>query len=318
MMDRRIGLIFVLAFSLAAAGTLVMRRIGLRFGVLDRPAARKLHARPVPLLGGVAIFASVLVAFYVGVGRSQFHDAARVLVGATWIAAWGVLDDFVSLRPSVKLLVQLAAAILLVAGGVQVQLPLPEWLNLFLSVFWIVGITNAFNLLDNMDGICAGVGAVAAAWVLLLALSGGQFLVAALSVALLGACLGFLIHNFHPARIFMGDGGSLFIGFVLAALGIELRFAENVPVITWWVPVIALALPIFDTTLIFVSRLRRGRNPLTTPGTDHLSHRLLGLGWSQRRTATIIYVAAGVLGGCAYLVSRITSPGGAYTARVEA
>ena len=154
------------------------------------------------------------------------------------------------------------------------------------------------DILDNMDGLSGGIAAIAAAHFLLLAAMNTptQFLVGALAAALLGACVGFVRYNFNPARIFMGDTGSLFIGFILAALAIKLRFLGNTYAVTWMVPVVVLLLPIFDTTVVFISRLRRGLNPLTTPGKDHLSHRLVALGWTRREAVLICWLAAGAVG----------------------
>ncbi|MCJ7620254.1 MAG: undecaprenyl/decaprenyl-phosphate alpha-N-acetylglucosaminyl 1-phosphate transferase, partial [Anaerolineae bacterium] len=181
------------------------------------------------------------------------------------------------------------AAGIVILSGVQVSFLPNQALNLLITFLWILGITNALNLLDNMDGLSGGVGAVAAAFFLLLAALNGQYLVASLAAALLGVCIGFLVYNFNPASIFMGDAGSMFLGFVLAAVGIKLRFPNHPNVITWMIPVVVLGLPIFDTTLIVVSRLRRGINPLTNPGKDHVSHRLVSLGLSQRQAVILLY-----------------------------
>ncbi len=175
---------------------------------------------------------------------------------------------------------------------------------MLLTLLWVVGLTNALNLLDNMDGLSGGVGAVAAAFFLLLAALSGQYLVGAMAAAILGACLGFLLYNFNPASIFMGDTGSLFLGFVLAALGIKMRFPTREPWVTWMIPLLVLAVPLLDTTLVFVSRLRRGQNPLTTPGKDHLSHRLVNAGWSRREAVLLLYLT-GLRGrGTGYLRQR--------------
>ncbi|MDP2727078.1 MAG: MraY family glycosyltransferase, partial [Dehalococcoidia bacterium] len=182
------------------------------------------------------------------------------------------------------------------ASGTQVLLFTDPVSNYAITVLWTLAITNSLNLLDNMDGLSGGVAAVAAAFFLVLALLNGQFLVASLSAALLGACLGFLRYNFNPASIFMGDAGSLFLGFILAALGIRLRFPGQLTIVTWMVPVFVLGVPLFDTTLVVVSRLRRGLNPLTSPGRDHLSHRLVSLGLSQRHAVFLIYLVCFVLG----------------------
>jgi UDP-GlcNAc:undecaprenyl-phosphate GlcNAc-1-phosphate transferase len=173
-------------------------------------------------------------------------------------------------------------------------------------VLWVVFITNALNLLDNMDGLAGGVAAIAALFFLLLAAMTGQYLVGALAAALLGACIGFLVYNLNPASIFMGDSGALFLGFMLAAVGIKLRFPGNVDFVTWMVPVLVLGLPIFDTTLVVISRLRRGVNPLTTPGKDHLSHRLASRAGSQREAVLICYLISGGAGLASVFVTQAT------------
>jgi UDP-GlcNAc:undecaprenyl-phosphate GlcNAc-1-phosphate transferase len=302
-------LIFACAFLFGISTTPAVRRIALRLGIIDRPSTRKAHPTPVPLLGGVAIYAAVVSALLVYYDREKIvFQVLGILLSATGVALCGVLDDHKGLRVPAKLLVQLSAALILFTSGVQVSLPLSGWLNLGLTVFWVIGITNAFNLIDNTDGLCGGVGAVAASWFLLLASLNGQYLVGALAAALMGACLGFLIYNFNPARIFMGDGGSLFIGFLMAVLGIKLRFPTNVNWVTWMIPILVLGVPIFDTTLVVVSRLRRGYNPLTTPGTDHVSHRLVQLGWTQREAVLLLYLAGCALGGVALFVSLTSMP----------
>jgi UDP-GlcNAc:undecaprenyl-phosphate GlcNAc-1-phosphate transferase len=202
------------------------------------------------------------------------------------------------------LLGQFLAAAILIYVGVRVQLPLPEWLNIALSVIWIVGITNAMNFMDNMDGLSAGVSGVAAAFILLLASTGNQYLVAALAAGTLGACLGFLRYNFRPARIFMGDAGSNFLGFLLAVLALDLRFRDNVNFVTWMVPVFILGLPILDTALVIVSRTRRRVNPLTTAGKDHLSHRLVAMGFSQMEAVLSLYLIAGAFGMTALFITN--------------
>jgi UDP-GlcNAc:undecaprenyl-phosphate GlcNAc-1-phosphate transferase len=196
------------------------------------------------------------------------------------------------------LLGQALAAVVLLLGGTQVQLFPQPWLNWGLTILWVVGITNALNFLDNMDGLSGGVATVAAAFFLLLASMNEprQVLVGAMAAALIGACVGFLRYNLNPATIFMGDTGSLFIGFVLAALAIKLRFPSNVPLVTWMVPVCVLALPIFDTALVCVGRIRRGVNPLTTAGKDHFSHRLHALGLTKREAVLSCYLLTGAFG----------------------
>jgi UDP-GlcNAc:undecaprenyl-phosphate/decaprenyl-phosphate GlcNAc-1-phosphate transferase len=306
MASANLPLILVSAFLLGACATPVTRRLALRLGILDHPDERKHHDSPVPLLGGVAIYGAVVAALLVYGDRREVTEAGGILLGATWVAFWGLWDDCRRLGVAAKLGVQLVAALMLIGSGVQVQLWLPDWINVALTILWVIGITNAFNLLDNVDGLCGGTAGIAAAWFLVLASLNGQYLVGAFAAALLGACLAFLIYNVNPARIFMGDAGSLLIGFLIAALGIKLRFPDNVPWITWMVPVIVLGVPILDTSLVFLSRLRRRRNPLTTPGRDHLSHRLMQLGWRRGQAVLLLQFAAGVLGAAALFVSVST------------
>jgi UDP-GlcNAc:undecaprenyl-phosphate GlcNAc-1-phosphate transferase len=230
------------------------------------------------------------------------------LLGATLISLFGLADDRWSLSPGLKLLGQALAGVVLLLGGTQVQLFAQPWLNWALTLVWVVGITNALNFLDNMDGLSGGVAIVAAAFFLLLAAMNEprQLLVGAMAAALIGACAGFLRYNLNPATIFMGDTGSLFIGFILAALAIKLRFPANVTLVTWMVPVTVLALPLFDTALVCVGRLRRGVNPFTTAGKDHLSHRLHALGLSRREAVLTCYLLAGACGMVAVYLTQAT------------
>lgn len=295
-------LIFLSALLFAVGATPVARRVALTLGILDRPDPRKVHSVPVPRLGGVAIYAAFVAALALFGSEFYIAQLVGIFLGATLISFLGIWDDWRGIRPLLKLGGQVLAAVVLIATGVQVEFVHQPVLNVLVTAFWIVGITNAMNLLDNMDGLSGGVSAIAAAWFAVLAVENGQVLVAAMSVALLGAALGFLIYNFNPASIFMGDGGSLFIGFLLASVGIKLRFLGHSDTITWMVPVLVLGVPIFDTTLVVVSRLRRRVNPLTTPGRDHLSHRLVRLGLSQRKAVLAIYALGGLLGLVAFAI----------------
>ena len=296
-------LIFAAALVAATVVTPLMRRLALRYEFLDRPGRRKLHREPMPLLGGLAIFAGVLAGMVAYRQRAEFVELGVILVGAAWVSLGGLWDDHSRVRVLTKLSAQALAAAALVVAGVHVSLPMPLWANLALSFLWIVGVTNAFNLLDNMDGLAAGIGAVAAAYFLLLAALNGQYLVGSLAAAVLGACLGFVLYNFNPARIFMGDSGSLFLGFTLAVLGIKLRFPAHANTVTWMVPVVVLLVPLFDTALVIISRLRRGKNPLTSPGRDHFSHRLAELGWSRREAVLLLLLTSCACGGIAIFVS---------------
>lgn len=297
-------LVFVGALVLAVGATPIARFLAPRMGVIDHPEARKIHARPVPRLGGAAILGTVLIVALILGERHNFDQFGSILVGATGISFIGLVDDRWGLPPLIKLAGQIGAALLLYLSGVYVAAFRHPLLNLAVTLFWVVFITNAINLLDNMDGLAGGVAAIAAAHFALMCAFSGQYLVGALSIALLGACLGFLFYNLNPASIFMGDSGSLFLGFVLAATGIKLRFPQNVTFVTWMVPILVMGVPVFDTTLVVISRLRRGLNPLTSPGRDHVSHRLVAAGMGRREAVLTLYVASFVMGLLAIFVTH--------------
>ena len=296
-------IVFIGVLFLAVVGTPLARKLGLRMQIIDRPdATRKIHTVPTPRVGGIAIYLSTLVAALLL--RGVFRELSGILIGASLVSFLGFWDDRFSLGAGLKLAGQLLAVGLVMASGVTVHLFPIRALDLAVTAFWLIGITNAINLLDNMDGLSAGISAIAAAHFSLLCAFSGQYLVGALSVAVMAACIGFLVYNWNPATIFMGDSGTLFLGLTLASLGIKLRFPANVPFVTWMVPLLVLGVPIFDTTLVTISRIRRGLNPLTTPGTDHSSHRLTYAGFSRREAVFMLYIAAFVFGLLAIFVTR--------------
>lgn len=311
----------LIAFGVALVASLGLtapvRRLALHIGMVDHPGPRKVHQAPMPLMGGLAIYSGVLLALAV-VQQSPGPRAEilAILAGATLLAAVGLLDDRGLLHHQIKLFAGMPlAAVVLLASGIRVHVfsvLVPGQpgvvLDYFLTMFWVVGITAAFSILDHMDGLCAGVAAVAAAFFTVFATLSGQVLVSTLAAAVLGASLGFLRWNFNPARIFMGDGGAMFLGFMLATLGIKLRFPAPAPVVSWLVPVLVLIVPIFDTTLISISRSRRGLIPFTSPGKDHAAHRLSNLGLGHRGAALALY-GLGIAGGAAaYALSRLSLP----------
>ncbi len=314
-MFNRLFVVFLLALAFAAGSTPVTRVVAHRAGLVDRPGGRKLQKVPIPVLGGLAIILAVLFAL-IALGDTFSGDAelvrqlAGIMSGGLLLAFMGFVDDHRPLSAYLKLGVQLAAALILVWSGLSVQLFRSWPADVAITVIWVVGITNAINFLDNMDGLSSGVVAIAAAFFALLGLlqAPPQVLVGGLAAALAGGSLGFWYHNFYrgPATIYMGDVGTLFLGFMLAVLGIKLRFPSNTYVITWMIPVFVLGLPIFDTTLVFISRLRRGLNPLTTPGLDHLSHRLVERGLTRREAVLSIYLVCGALGMIAVALTRAT------------
>ncbi|KPL24119.1 MAG: glycosyl transferase [Anaerolineae bacterium SM23_84] len=297
-------LILASALIIVVGSMPLVKWAAVRWGFMDEPSARKVHARPTPRLGGAAIYLGCIAALLVFSDRFYVSQLVSILVGATLVSFLGVWDDRQGLRPLLKLIGQGLAAGILIVSGIEVGFLHNAVLNLAATLLWVVGITNALNLLDNMDGLSGGVATVACIFFFLLAVMSGQYLVGSLAAALLGACLGFLYYNLNPASIFMGDTGSLFIGFVLAALGIKLRFPDNVDFVTWMIPLVVLGLPIFDTALVVISRLRRGRNPLTTPGKDHVSHRLVAMGATQREAVLLLYLAGCALGVVAMFLTQ--------------
>lgn len=273
----------------------------------------------MPLLGGLAIYCGVLLALAFAPHSGPRGEIAAVLAGATLLTVVGILDDRGLLHHQVKLFVAMPlAAVILVFSGIRAHVfstllagQLGGMLDVGLTLLWIVGITAGFSILDHMDGLCAGAAAIAAGFFTLFASGSGQTLVSTLAAAVFGAALGFLRWNFHPAKIFMGDGGAMFLGFLLATLGIKLRLPAPAPVISWLVPVLVLMIPIFDTTLISISRSRRGLIPFTSPGKDHAAHRLANLGLGHRGAALALY-GLGIAGGlAAWSLSRL-SPVQAY------
>jgi len=294
---------FFIALSLTLAGLPWVRRAALALDLVDAPAQRKVHRTPMPLLGGAAIFLGAIAAVLIIYRGQPEPTVIGVLLATTVVALTGLIDDYRPLPAWAKLAGQFAGFLILVRFGIRVRLPLPEGFDYAITLLWLLGITNAVNFLDNMDGLSAGIAAVTTSFILLLALGNGQFLVSALAAALLGACLGFLRYNFPPARIFMGDVGSLFLGFLLAVMALQLRFSDNSNFVTWMVPVFLLGLPIFDMTLVVVSRLRRGLSP-NTAGRDHTSHRLVRLGFSSREAVLILYLFSGILGMMALYITQ--------------
>jgi len=309
----------LLAFFIAATASLLLtfpvRVLALRVGMVDLPGPRKVHLKPIPLLGGLAMYGGVMLAILIvfdGVARAQVFG---IVTGATLVAAVGFLDDRGWLHHQIKLFVAmpLAAGILL-ATGIHAQIfslvfsgRTGYWLDAVLTVVWVVGITASFSILDHMDGLCAGVAAMASIFFALLAYLNGQTLVTTLAASVLGAAAGFLRWNFKPAKIFMGDGGAMFLGFLMATLALKLRLEHASSVASWLAPVLILSATIFDTTLVTISRSRRGLLPFATPGKDHSAHRLANLGLGQRGAVLTMYVAGAFCGGAAVLVAYLSN-----------
>ena len=283
----------------------------------DNPGGHKSHRSPVPYLGGVAMALSFSAAMVVGVavwrsarlengdlnlalgnlitqGDGLVRELVVMLGVALLFSLMGLVDDLRGLSPWLRFFVGLGLATSVVLFGISLNSPLPAWADGVISVVWILGMTNAFNLLDNIDGLAAGTAAVASGAFFFIAVINEQPFSALLAIGLAGAMLGFLRSNFHPASIYMGDAGSLFIGFMMAYLGLKMRTTvTEIPQL--FAPVVVLGVAVLDTTVVVVSRVRRGVSPFTG-GQDHLSHRFLRLGLSVRRSVTSLLVASVALG----------------------
>ncbi|MGB8849334.1 MAG: MraY family glycosyltransferase [Candidatus Acidiferrales bacterium] len=313
-------LAFLIAFLASVGLTAPVRQLALRVGLVDKPGPRKVHLKPIPLLGGVAIYCGFVLAVLVTMHAPTSGQIISILAGATLLALIGFLDDGGLLHHQVKLFVAMpVAAGLLLAAGIRTHL-ISAWvpgeigiiLDGCLTVVWVVGITASFSILDHMDGLCSGIAAVGALFFTLAANQGGQVMVRTLGAATLGAALGFLGWNFNPAKIFMGDGGAMFLGYLMAVLSLKLRPEGSDSQIGWLVPLLILGVPIFDTTLVSISRSRRGLIPFTSPGKDHTAHRLANLGLGQRGAVLALYALACVFGVLALLIPSL-SPGQAIT-----
>ena len=310
---------FAVALFASLGLTLPVRHLALRYGMVDHPGPRKVHVKPIPLFGGIAIYLGFVLAILLTLHGAPQQQIVAILSGATLLAIAGFLDDGGLLHHQVKLFVGMpVAAVFLLASGIRAQLfsnfiggTAGVVLDSCFTILWVVGITASFSILDHMDGLCAGIAAMAAAFFTLSAHLNGQTMVRTLGAAALGAALGFLRWNFNPAKIFMGDGGAMFLGFLMAALSLKIRPEAAQFPLTWIVPLLILGVPIFDTTLVSISRARRGLLPFTSPGKDHTAHRLTNLGFSHRGAVLTLYSLAAVLGTAALFVPRL-SPGTVY------
>lgn len=278
-----------------------VRQFALKVGWADQPNARRLNKEPLPNAGGLAIFAGVVAALIVAtvlrpilIQEVQVQVLAILLGGAILVLV-GFVDDQFGLPPSFRLLVQLLAALLLVAVDIRFHAafgtPLDPFWGMVLTIVWVIGVTNAVNLMDGIDGLAGGIAFITAMSLMAVSAQNPHWAAATLVLAALGgAALGFLRHNFYPSRIIMGDAGAYFFGYVLAATA--LLGSLKVTTVFSLVPIaLFLLLPILDTTQVFIRRLLRKQNPLSTPGKDHIHHRLLARGFSQRRTTVILWIA---------------------------
>jgi UDP-GlcNAc:undecaprenyl-phosphate GlcNAc-1-phosphate transferase len=305
---REYGINFGLALAISLLATLIVRTLARRFGLVAKPRADRWHKKPTALYGGVGIFIAFWITFFIRQPRSHEGEVLLVVCSAGMFFV-GLIDDFVHLKPYAKLVAQIVISTALTTFGMRLHwLPSPV-LDQALTIFWLVGITNAVNLLDNLDGLSGGVAAIAGAFFVYFCHVSGQPAAAAICAGFCGAILGFLVFNVNPASIFMGDCGSLFLGFFLGGItmvGNRGGLRRNI-VAVLAIPVLLLLIPIIDTTLVTLSRKLSGR-PISVGGRDHTSHRLVALGLSERNAALTLWVLAAASGGIAVLVRSATWP----------
>lgn len=300
---------FVVAFVVALIATPAAKKLAYKIGAIDIPKdKRRVHKKPVPLIGGLAIYLGTILSILLFLPKSETN--LGIIAGSTIIVVLGIFDDKFELKAKVKLLGQLLASFVVVLSGVRI-----DWLtNPFgdgminigvfaipLSIFWIVGITNAMNLIDGLDGLAAGIASISSGSLFVVSLLNGRYATALITAAVTGAALGFLPYNFNPAKIFMGDTGAMFLGFILSAVSIE-GAVKSAAAIAIAVPILALGVPVFDTTFAIIRRIAN-KKPIMEADKGHLHHRLLALGLTQKQAVFVMYGVSLFLGLSAILIS---------------
>jgi UDP-GlcNAc:undecaprenyl-phosphate GlcNAc-1-phosphate transferase len=311
--------IYILAIITALISFLstpIVKKIAIKVNAIDTPKdARRIHKKPTPVMGGLAIY----VAFVFGVilyNGILTPTQTGILIGATIIVIGGVIDDIKDLRPRYKLLIQVIAAICLLQSGISISIvtnPFREiypylsvgWITIPITIIWIVGVTNAFNLIDGLDGLAAGTAFISAVTLMIVSLINGRLEAAFLTAVLSGAILGFLPYNLNPASIFMGDTGSQLLGFLLAAISIR-GAIKSATVFVIVVPILTFGLPIYDTLFAMIRRKVNGQS-IMQADKGHLHHRLLSMGLSQKQAVFIMYLISAVLGGIAIIAMQISN-----------
>lgn len=315
---------FIIPFFEAVIISLIMtpivRKLAFKVGAIDIPKDdRRVHNKPMPLMGGVAIYIAIVVSALTLLPIDK--SLISIIMGGTIILISGIIDDLKGLSPKMKIVFQLSAGLVLILGDVKVDfitnpfssesaLLYLKWLSIPITLFWVVGITNTLNLIDGLDGLAAGVAMISSLSLMLVASKFGYGNIIILSAIVAGSCLGFLPYNFNPAKIFMGDTGALFLGFMLAAISIE-GVMKSVATIAIIVPILILGVPIFDTTFAIFRRLLNGQS-IMSADKGHLHHRLLNRGYSQRKTVLTLYGISGIFGLFAVLVAKYNSKQAVY------
>ncbi len=304
---------FLCAAAIALAATPLVKKFACRVGAIDVPKdARRVHKKPIPLLGGIAIYLGFLISVLIFADLSL--QLAGILIGASVIVLLGALDDRFVLDAKLKFVVQIVAAIIPVACGLRIEFisnffNFAEggkiWLSYLsapLTVLWIVGLSNAVNFIDGLDGLACGVSTIASFSIFLIVVQLGDAATALLIAALAGACIGFLPYNFNPAKIFMGDSGALFLGFILATVSVSGNF-KWFTLVNFGLPFLVLGLPIFDTAIAIIRRLIHGKKPWEADR-GHIHHKLIDMGMSQKQAVAILYAVSAILGLSAILLTN--------------
>jgi UDP-GlcNAc:undecaprenyl-phosphate GlcNAc-1-phosphate transferase len=299
----RLGVSIAVTATLSLIFTYLVRAGAHRLGIVAAPRKDRWHRQPTALMGGVAIYLAFVIGCFIF--APNLSRAYPILLAATILFVTGIVDDLRQLKPYIKLVMQMVAASIVVFGGLH--LPWTSWpaINDFLTILWLVGMTNAVNLLDNMDGLAGGISVIACVFLAVCFLINGQSVEAVLPLVLAGAVLGFLRFNFTPASIFMGDCGSMFLGFVLSGIALLSDFGRTRNLVSVLItPALILMIPIFDTLVVTVTRKLSGR-PVSQGGRDHTSHRLVALGMTERRAVLMLYLFAAVSGALALMVRQM-------------
>lgn len=315
-------LMFFVAIAISAVLTPFVIKLAVRIGAIDVPKdSRRVHKTPIPLIGGLAMFVSFTLTILIFVPFKHMPDGSSkriigLLIGGAFITLSGFIDDIKPLSAKYKLLLQIIAAVILVCFGVRIKFvtnPFDRvtgisdigFLSVPATIFWIVGITNAFNLIDGLDGLAAGVAGIASITLFIVSALNGRTTAELLTAVLAGSIIGFIPYNFNPAKIFMGDTGSQFLGFILAAISIEgsIKSAAAIAIV---VPVLALGLPIYDTITSIIRRFIN-KKPVMQGDREHIHHKLLDMGLSQRQAVVVMYFISALLGMCAIFATELST-----------
>lgn len=301
----KFAVFFLIAFLVNFIATPIFARVSLALGIIDHPSEKRFHLTSMPMLGGVSMAVSFLgVMLYVDLmdGSGYFRQYWTLYAAATMMMAAGLFDDIKGINPGAKLVLQTIAAGMIIAGGHRLEATGIAAVDGALTLIWIVGIINALNLIDNIDGLSSGTAAIAACFFALFALLVGKTGVALTAIVFSGVCMGFLFHNFHPATLFLGDAGSMFVGTMLAGMGVLAAEAHNT--VHFFAIGVVLGLLIFDTGLVTIMRITHGLK-ITEGGKDHTSHRLCNLGLSVQGSVTTLFAANFLFGVAAIAMLKV-------------